>query len=287
MQKELFITYTRPSGALLKWIGSKFKYASIIASHFPRSIRTYYEPFVGTASVCATVAPVRAVAGDTLTPLIDLWKLVVTKPICLDEYYEETIIRFNNDRQAVYDEIKAKYNSSPNPFDLLIISRTCYGGVMRFTKTGEISTPLGAHKPIDPASFRNRLYQWNERLSHVEFLNQSFDETIQDAGRGDFIYCDPPYVDSQKILYGAQHFDFDNLIYEIEKAKTRGAKIALSIDGTKKSGKKSIQLNIPAGLFEQEIFLNIGGSMLKRFQNGGSDMSQELVTDRLLLSYSP
>jgi DNA adenine methylase len=72
----------------------------------------------------------------------------------------------------------------------------------------------------------------------------------------------------------------------IEKCKSKGAKIALSIDGTKKSGKTTVNLPIPDGLFEQELFIDCGRSMLKRFQMDGLTLEEEVVTDRLLLTYS-
>jgi DNA adenine methylase len=275
----------RPKGQLLKWIGNKHKYAHAITSYFPTEYNTYFEPFVGTGAILATVEPEVAIAGDNNQHLIAFWLLVQSEPASLMKYYRKTITRFNRHRQAVFDEIKAKYNVDPNPYDLLIISRTCYGGVMRFTRDGKISTPIGPHKPIDPDTFESRLIEWRERVRHVRFKHQSFSETMSLSGRGDLIYCDPPYVDTQSILYGAQNFVFSELIQEIESCKKRGAQIALSIDGTKKSGSKPIALDIPTGLFERQIYLDCGSSMLRRFQSNGSRMVGEDVHDRLLLTW--
>lgn len=57
------------------------------------------------------------------------------------------------------------------------------------------------------------------------------------------------------------------------------------IDGTKKSGEVTCDLPIPDGLFEREIFLNLGRSMLRRFQMEGETLENEVVSDRLLLTY--
>jgi DNA adenine methylase len=102
---------------------------------------------------------------------------------------------------------------------------------------------------------------------------------------GDLVYCDPPYIDSQAILYGAQDFKFSELIAQIAKCKGKGAWVDLSIDGTKKSGRKVVKLNIPDHLFKREIYISSGSSMLKRFQNGGELMIGEDVADRLLLTW--
>jgi DNA adenine methylase len=276
---------TKPQGQLLKWVGNKYKYAHVIVSYFPAKYRNYIEPFVGTGSILATLAPKNAIAGDTLTPLIEIWKLLQNNPQALIDYYSEVISRFNQDRDKTYQEILKKYNSSPNGLDLLILSRTCYGGVVRFTKEGTMSTPIGPHKPIEPKTFTVRVIEWQERVKNTIFLNKPFTETFALAEEGDLIYCDPPYLDSQAILYGAQDFDFTQLIQEIQKCKSRGVKVALSIDGKKKSGKKTIDLQISPGVFEREVYLNGGSSMLKRFQNGGQEMTGEDVHERLLLTW--
>ena len=255
-QRMTQITFllTRPKGSLLKWIGNKYKYAEAIASYFPRDYRNYIEPFVGTGAVLATLAPEKGIASGTLTPLIDLWKLLQQEPERLIEHYRATIERFNHARNKTYPEVLSSYNSSPNALDLLIVSRTCYGGVVRFTREGKISTPIGPHKPIPPEAFAERVMEWYERVKNATFLNQSFVETMECAQEGDLIYCDPPYVDSQSILYGSQDFSFRQLIEAIAACKARGANVVLSIDGKKKSGKKTIELEMPKGLFEREIY---------------------------------
>jgi len=61
--------------------------------------------------------------------------------------------------------------------------------------------------------------------------------------------------------------------------------VALSIDGTKRSGDLICRVPIPDGLFEREALVNCGRSMLRRFQMGGQSLESEVVADRLLLTY--
>jgi hypothetical protein len=79
----------RPAGQILKWVGNKFKYAEHIAQHLPPDLGTYYEPFVGTGAVLATLQPDRAVAGDLLRILVELHKLVQSDPNRLLVHYDE------------------------------------------------------------------------------------------------------------------------------------------------------------------------------------------------------
>ncbi len=276
---------TRPKGQLLKWVGNKYRYAHTITSFFPDRYNKYVEPFVGTGAVLATLAPRKGIAGDVLAPLIEILKLLQDEPQTLIDYYTTVISLFNQDREKTYSEILTRYNSSPNGLDLLILSRTCYGGVVRFTREGTMSTPIGPHKPMGIETFAAIVMEWRERIKNTIFLNKPFTEIMPTALEGDLVYCDPPYLDSQSILYGAQSFDFAELIEQIQRCKSRGVKIALSIDGKKKSGTKTIKIEIPPGLFEREVYLSGGSSMLKRFQNEGREMVGEDIHERLLLTW--
>ena len=272
---------------LLKWIGSKQRFAHEIVSHFPDRFGTYFEPFVGSGGVLGTLAPERAVASDSFRPLMEIWQALKHQPNTLKEWYGDRWRRMEAaDKVGEYERIKASYNSRPNGGDLAFLSRSCYGGVVRFRKSdGYMSTPCGIHKPISPSSFGKRVDEWHLRTSGTNFNVMAYEEAFELARPGDLIYCDPPYSYSQSILYGAQSFSLENLIALIDRCKSRGVYVALSIDGTKKSGDVLCDLPIPDGLFEREVFIDVGRSMLKRFKMEGKTLEGEFVTDRLLLTY--
>jgi DNA adenine methylase len=276
---------SRPAGQLLKWVGNKQRYAEAIAQHLPPDLGTYFEPFVGTGAVLATVQPERGVAGDSLSVLVDVLKLVQSDPECLVVHYDAERAEIIARGKEAYEEVKARFNARPNPEDLLVLSRTCYGGVVRFTRSGAISTPMGPHKPMGADKLMRYMREWRSRLMGVEFVHQDFADTMAMAGDGDTIYCDPPYVHGQSILYGAQDFRVTRLWESVAGAVSRGARVAVSLDGYRRSGERIIDLGIPKGLFERELLIERGGCMLRRFQMNGSDMAQERVADRLLLSW--
>ena len=187
---------------------------------------------------------------------------------------------------AQYEKIKARYNAGANAPDFLFLTRSAYGGVMRFRKAdGYMSTPCGAHKPIHFGTFGRRVDEWAERVRGAEFFHREFGESLDRAKEGDVVYCDPPYSHSQAILYGAQGFSQDDLFKKIEQAKARGVFVALSLDGSKKSGAQNCDYDIPTFLFERDAVVNCGRSMLKRFRMSGQTLEAEVVTDRLLLTH--
>lgn len=271
---------------LLKWIGNKQRFAHEIIRYFPQQYGTYYEPFMGSGAVLGTLAPTSAVASDALQPLIALWQTLKAAPDEIKLRYAERWEKCAlGDKKLEYEKIKAAYNAHPNWADLLFLSRSCYGGVVRFRKDGYMSTPCGIHDPISPESFNRRVDEWHNRVSGTKFVHSDFEQIMDEAQTGDMIYCDPPYTHTQSILYGAQSFSLDRLFETIQRCKERGIFVLLSIDGTKKTGKKELFLPIPNGLFEREAFVNCGRSMLRRFQMEGESLESEIVTDRLLLTY--
>lgn len=271
---------------LLKWVGNKQRFAHEIISYFPNEFGSYYEPFLGTGGVLATLAPGRAVASDVLPPLVEIFQTLKVKPDVLKTWYSERWERcLGENKVQGYESIKTSFNSAPNAADLVFLSRACYGGVVRFRTDGFMSTPCGVHKPISPDAFAARVDMWRPRIMGAEFLNTDFEEVMEAAKAGDLVYCDPPYRHTQAILYGAQTFTLERLLDVIERCKRRSVYVALSIDGTKKTGAQECTLPIPEGLFEQEAFVNCGRSMLRRFQMPGQSLESEVVEDRLLLTY--
>jgi DNA adenine methylase len=272
---------------LLKWIGNKQRMAHEIVSYFPRDFGTYYEPFLGSAAVLGTLQPERAVGSDTFAPLIEIWQALRSDSTTLKRWYADRYRRMiYGEKVAEYERIKASYNRKPNGADLLFLCRSCYAGVVRFRQAdGYMSTPCGPHRPIPPESFAERVDDWRGRTRGTEFERLDYREAFAQARAGDLVYCDPPYTHSQAILYGAQRFRLSQLLSVIADAKARGVRVAMSIDGTKRSGDHVCNLPIPDGLFEREVLVNCGRSMLRRLQMGGQTLEGEIVADRLLLTY--
>lgn len=287
---------------LLKWVGNKHRHAEEIISYMPKEFKNFYEPFLGSGAVLAHLMYrknnklynepkfERAFAGDILPYVIDIFNDVKNEPQKLINYYEKHISNYYSDDPEVkkknYEDIKKKFNEEKSYLDFMLLSRTCYSGIIRFRKyDGYMSTPVGPHKPISPESFEKRVWDWHELVHDVAFNNVDFRELMENAGENDLIYCDPPYTHSQGILYGAQAFEIGDLWDAILNAKNRGAKIMLSINGTKKSKAQDISIIPPQGLFERKAYINCGKSMVDRLQRNGQVMDGYDVHDLLLLTW--
>lgn len=282
--------------ALLKWIGNKQRFASTIVSYMPDSFRNYYEPFLGSGAVLGELLQQdatkmyphfeKAYASDILPFLIEIFQTTKNDPDELTEYYSREIERYYANPAEQYEKIRDRFNQNHNGFDFCLLSRTCYSGVIRFRKAdGYMSTPRGPHKPISPHSFSKRVNLWHDLIQKANFQVASFESSMELPGEGDVVYCDPPYTHSQSIIYGAQDFHIERLWDRIAECKARGAYVMLSINGMRESKKKDISVEIPENLFEREILVDCGTSMIDRLQNSGKEMCDEKVHDKLLLTW--
>ncbi|MGF0032681.1 DNA adenine methylase [Bariatricus sp. SGI.154] len=282
--------------ALLKWIGNKQRFAETIISYMPQQFNNYYEPFLGSGAVMAqllyqsntTGVPKfnHSYASDILPFLIDIFNIVKNDPNQIKDYYDKEIAEYYLNPTNKYNEIRDRFNNNHNALDFCLLSRTCYSGIIRFRKAdGYMSTPKGPHRPINPETFSKRVDLWHDLITRSTFTTMSFDQCMDNAQPRDVIYCDPPYTHSQSIIYGAQTFNIENLFKKIAECKAKGAYVMLSINGTRESSKKDISITPPLGLFEREISINCGTSMIDRLQNAGETMKDEVVHDKLLLTW--
>ena len=282
--------------ALLKWIGNKQRFASVIVANMPTIFNNYYEPFLGSGAVLAELLMQddtslyphfnHAYGSDILPFLIDIFRSVKENPNKIIEYYSKEISSYYENPEEQYELIRNRFNQDHNAFDFCLLSRTCYSGVIRFRKAdGYMSTPKGPHNPIKPSVFANRVALWSNLIQKADFYTESFEKAMAKPQQGDVIYCDPPYTHSQSIIYGAQDFNINILWNKIAECKDRGAYVMLSINGSRESKKKDISIDIPTGLFDRELTVNCGTSMIDRLQNSGKDMVDEVVHDKLLLTW--
>lgn len=282
--------------ALLKWIGNKQRFAETIVSYMPNQFTNYYEPFLGSGAVMAELLYEdknmiyphfeHAYGSDILPFLIEVFDCVKNSPDRLIDYYTNQIEEYYLAPVSKYDEIKDRFNTNHNGLDFCLLSRTCYSGIIRFRKAdGYMSTPKGPHNPIKPETFEKRVMLWHELFDKASFQTESFFTVMNKPTDGDVVYCDPPYTHSQRIIYGAQDFNINDLWIKINECKQRGAKVILSLNGMRESRKKDISVDIPDGLFERTIIVDCGTSMIDRLQNSGKEMINEKVDDLLLLTW--
>lgn len=226
---------------VMKWAGGKSRLAEQIAQVFEAPCEgTFYEPFVGSGAVYlymrATDRVRRAVLSDANPKLVSVHRAVRDDVEGLITALKDLP---TEDWRERYYEVRERYNEGP--FDgtehaarFLWLNRAGYNGLYRENRKGEFNVPVGRYSALrlpDEDHFR----AVSALLQDAELRCADFAETIELAGEGDHVYCDPPYVPLSETAcftgYCSKRFDLEEqkaLALVARKAAFKGALVVLS-----------------------------------------------------------
>lgn len=178
----------------------------------------WIEPFMGSGVVGFSLQPENALFCDINPHLINFYNAIkvgkITSKIARDflEFEGETLTKKGDEH---YYFIRERFNETKDSLDFLFLNRACFNGVMRFNRKGFYNVPFG-HKPerfakayvtkicnqIEKVEKATRNFDW-------KFVCQDFRQTISEAGKNDWLYCDPPYF--------GRHTDYFNAWNDLEE----------------------------------------------------------------------
>ena len=201
---------------LIKWTGSKRPIAEQIVSYFPKSIETYYEPFLGGGSIFFQLLKNKAdikkfELSDKNESLIDIFKIVKDDPKELISSYESKWEKLQKDPNYYYTQ-RELYNKNKDPMIFYFLTRTCYNGTIRYNKSGGFNTShhFGRTGMI-PKKVEDIISYYHNLMvnSDINFTSQSFEQIVPTT-KNDVVYLDPPYTNTKALYYG--NIVFDDLI---------------------------------------------------------------------------
>ena len=212
----------------IKWSGSKRSQSEEIIKRFPKEINTYYEPFVGSASVLfqllnSDIKVNNYICSDINQDLINLWNCIINESFYLINEYKTMWNELNSiedieKRKEYYYIVRNRFNKNREPKDFMFLSRTCVNGLIRFNSKGEFNTSFHFSRPgIDPIKLEKIINQWSELLNKNNVIFICQDYTNINARLGDLIYLDPPYANTKGMYYG--QIDYEQLWYFYQSNK--------------------------------------------------------------------
>jgi DNA adenine methylase len=242
----------RPGRPLLKWAGGKRQLLPALRGYYPVAFNRYIEPFFGSGAVFFDLHASGRLAGrqawlvDDNEDLIGCYRMLMarTEEVIAELraladghecggsafYYEVRDERFNPMRAAAggyTPELAAM---------LIYLNRTGFNGLFRLNKSGEFNVPAGRYvnpRIVDQTHLRQVATALRSR--GVTLVHGTFDGALAEAGKGDFIYCDPPYAPVSRTAcfanYTAKGFtlgDQTRLQRRLIDAAARGAHVVLS-----------------------------------------------------------
>lgn len=120
----------------------------------------------------------------------------------------------------------------------LYLNRHCYNGLCRYNSRGEFNTPFGRYaRPYFP---EKEMLRFINAAGRAEFLHAIFVDSMKLAGKGDIVYCDPPYAPLSTTAYftdyhsgGFKWEDQQLLAQTAGELAERGARVVISNHNTK------------------------------------------------------
>lgn len=250
----------------IKWSGVKGKQSSNIVKLFPKEIKIYYEPFLGSGAMAYKLMETnhfikKYILSDLNNDLISTWIIIKNDYLSILHSYKELYGKYMSldwgDRKFFYKEIRSRFNKYKSPHDFFFIMRTAVNGMPRYNKKGEFNTSNQLKQnPINPNRLEKVLFDWSILLNKndTEFLNANYQELKSE--KGDVLYLDPPYSGSKNMYYGT-------ISYEMlwDWIRNQYGKVFMSFDGYINLKDEII---VPKNLFNKRIEIENGNSSFRR-----------------------
>ena len=226
----------QPRRPFLKWAGAKTKLVAPIRALAAQQPRRLIEPFVGSGAVALNLGCPANLLADSNQDLIDVFAELQRDG---ERFITECDALFTpqNNAAARYYALRAEFNATTDRRRkaglFVYLNRHGYNGLCRYNARGGFNVPFGRYgRPRLP---RAALEAFRLALRHCALRCADFRAVLAEAGEGDLVYCDPPYVpasatanftDYAKGGFGAQ--DQADLAGHCQLAARRGATVILS-----------------------------------------------------------
>lgn len=176
----------------------------------------------------------RSVINDVNSEITNLYETIRDQPVTLMSELDALGKKYS---EKFYYELRSSQPRSKarKAARTLFLNKTCFNGLYRQNSRGEFNVPFGKRNRLPKLYDRHHILELSKRLKKTKLLNTDFEEVMNLAGPGDFVYCDPPYeplsLTSSFNSYTQGGFtkkDQVRLLKSAERAVARGAKVAIS-----------------------------------------------------------
>lgn len=187
---------------LFPWIGSKRKNAGFLCEMLPKawdsSVKKYFDPFLGSGSMFFAVQPERAILGDNHKYISCIYRALVQNSDELLDFLKEYSAKSSTE---LYESIKSQVVSTDSDVERAAM----YWYLLKcslFSAPRERADGKGmvCSRTLTPRKFDwDHINKCRELLSSplVLFGEQGFESTLETASAGDFVFLDPPYIDTR------------------------------------------------------------------------------------------
>jgi DNA adenine methylase len=182
----------------LKWAGGKTQLLPHLIHRIPNSFNRYIEPFIGGGALFFALQPKVALIADCNQELINCYQVVRTDVEALIE--ELKVYRYDKemyyavrelDRRPDFGELSRVKRAAR----LIYLNKTCFNGLYRVNSKGYFNVPFGTYTDPTIVDAEN-LRACSKVLQRTVIQSGNFEQVLEMAEAGDFVYFDPPYAPS-------------------------------------------------------------------------------------------
>ncbi len=216
----------------LKWPGGKRWLVQRFRELFCTDYNRYIEPFLGGGAVFFHLGPSDAILSDANEELINAYHCIRTNA---KEIEAGLRVMQNRHSSRAYYRVRdlVPGDAVQRAVRFIYLNRTCFNGIYRVNKRGEFNVPVGTKTQVEyPEGYLDTIARY---LSIATIRVSDFEQTIDLAGEGDFLYADPPYTvmhnNNNFIKYNSSLFSWSDqvrLAAALQRASQRGASILVT-----------------------------------------------------------
>jgi DNA adenine methylase len=194
------------------------------------------EPFVGSGAVALNLGCASNLLADANPDLVDVYAELQRDSAAFIADCEALFTPENNAANAYYalrDEFNRTSNRRRKACLFVYLNRHGYTGLCRYNSRGGFNVPFGRY--VRPRLPRVALESFRDVLQRSTLRCADFRAVLAEAGAGDLVYCDPPYVPASATAnftayakggFGAH--DQVELVTHCRAAANRGAHVLIS-----------------------------------------------------------
>jgi DNA adenine methylase len=195
----------------IRWQGNKSKHINKFIKYIPEFTGTYIEPFLGSGALFLKLQPQQWIINDLNQDLINVWNQIKNNPQKIINHFkrfEKKFVPMSKEEKIKYcrkltSKIESLSCELKKACYYLSMKYCCYSGSIiknnNFFFDGlDINIYLRNYYPFLEQNYYNNIRETSQFLTNTTGIihNTSYEKVLNKAKKGDFVFLDPPYIES-------------------------------------------------------------------------------------------
>ena len=217
----------------VKWAGGKRQLIPVLNENLPKTMGTYFEPFLGGGALLFHILNERngqkCGISHLNSDLVLAYTTIRDKPQLLIDSLKDHSKNYQKDSKSYYYQVREENpkGAVEKTSRLIFLNRTCFNGLYRVNSKGKFNVPLGRYTKPNIVNEEN-IQSVSQVLQSqkIQINCRDFEAVLDDAKRNDLVYFDPPY---QPVSTTANFTSYTNKSFTLDDLK-RLVKLCLKLD---------------------------------------------------------